>query len=130
MVGPFGTFGLLYSVSCVSAGNCSAVGTYEDSSGLQQGLLLTESAGHWATGVEAAPPEGTDGAVLSSVKCPSPGNCSAVGSCGDQGLLLTQPAGTWRTGVEAVMPLALPVELPDEAQPLEREERLDVADRA
>lgn len=33
------------SVWCASAGNCTAVGEYLDSSGNQQGLLLTESDG-------------------------------------------------------------------------------------
>src|SRR5437588_341893 len=43
-------------VSCASAGNCAAVGIYTDSSGNQQGLLLTETSGNWDTGVEAVPP--------------------------------------------------------------------------
>src|SRR5262249_53296847 len=43
----------LTSVSCGSAGSCSAVGDYTDSSGShQQVVLLRESAGTWATGVE------------------------------------------------------------------------------
>ena len=46
----------LGSVSCASAGNCTAVGYYEDSSGHQQGLLLSETSGTWATGVEASLP--------------------------------------------------------------------------
>src|SRR5207244_10015272 len=44
----------LNSVSCASAGNCSAAGTYFDSSSHAQGLLLSETAGTWATGVEAS----------------------------------------------------------------------------
>src|SRR5439155_53043 len=85
------------SVSCASAGNCSAVGSYNDGSGHFQGLLLTESAGAWAAGVEATLPAGaaTDpGVFLSSVSCASAGNCSAVGFYTDssghqQGLLLS-----------------------------------------
>ena len=102
----------LNSVSCASAGSCSAVGTYFDLSGHTQGLLLTESAGTWAMGVEATPPAGagTDPKVfLDPVSCGSVGNCSAVGNYADssshnEGLLLTETAGTWATGVEASLP--------------------------
>src|SRR5207244_1817418 len=102
----------LGSVSCASAGNCSAVGSYHDSSGHRQGLLLTETAGTWSTGVEASLPANagsSPGVILSSVSCASAGNCSAVGQYVDssnhaQGLLLTETAGTWSTGVEATPP--------------------------
>ncbi|TML37024.1 MAG: hypothetical protein E6G29_02725, partial [Actinobacteria bacterium] len=102
----------LTSVSCASAGNCGAVGSYDDSSGHRHGLLLTETAGTWATGVEASLPAnaGSNPAVgLSSVSCASAGNCSAVGDYSDSsghhnGLLLSETAGTWATGIEASLP--------------------------
>jgi PASTA domain len=103
------------SVSCASAGDCSAVGAYQAvGSGNDQGVLLTETAGTWATGVEAVPPAnaatGANQEVdVYSVSCPSAGNCSAVGDydnngSGSDGLLLTETAGTWATGVEAALP--------------------------
>jgi hypothetical protein len=107
------------ALSCASAGNCTAVGYYFDSSGHRQGLLLSETSGTWATGVEAPLPAnaGTNPNVsLNSVSCASAGNCTAVGnyvdSSGniqghglpDQGLLLTETSGTWATGVEASLP--------------------------
>jgi len=103
---------LLNSVSCASAGNCTAVGSYDASSGWNEGLLLTEKAGRWATGVEATLPSngGTSGnATLNSVSCSPAGNCSAVGyyngdSSGGEGLLITKRAGGWRRGVEATLP--------------------------
>src|SRR5439155_1532660 len=102
----------LGSVSCASAGNCGAVGQYLDSSSHERGLLLSETGGTWATGVEASPPAnaGSNPAVYpSSVSCASAGNCSAVGNYVDssghrQGLLLSETAGTWATGVEASLP--------------------------
>src|SRR5437763_6033230 len=102
----------LTSVSCASAGNCSAVGYYYDGSVSQQGLLLTETAGTWATGVEASPPAnaGSNPAVhANSVSRGAAGHCSAGGHYTDnalhgQGLLLTETAGTWATGVEACLP--------------------------
>lgn len=113
----------LSSVSCASAGKCSAVGAYEADSGWSEGLLLTEKAGRWATGVEATlPANAANGnTFLSSVSCSSAGNCSAVGyyngyDSGGQGLLLTEKSGKWRTGVEAAMPgnaiAGKPVSLP------------------
>jgi hypothetical protein len=102
----------LKSVSCASAGNCTAVGNYDDSSGNGQGLLLTETAGAWATGVEATLPSNAGsitGVILTSVSCASAGNCTAVGNYDDssgnqQGLLLSETAGVWATGVEATLP--------------------------
>ena len=104
----------LNSVTCASAGNCTAVGSYYDSSYNPQGLLLTQTSGAWATGAEAALPANAgsgpgDPASVSSVSCVSAGNCTAVGyyfdtSDASQGLLLTQTSGTWATGVEAALP--------------------------
>src|SRR5207244_1069792 len=100
-----------YSVSCASAGNCSAVGTYFDSSNHREGLLLSEIAGTWATAVEAtlpAKPGSNQNPLVSlnSVSCASAGDCSAVGDYADnsshgQGLLLSETAGTWATGLKA-----------------------------
>src|SRR5690242_6897127 len=45
-----------FTMSCASAGNCTAVGEYTDSSSHVEGLLLTETSGVWATGVEATLP--------------------------------------------------------------------------
>ncbi|MEA2374673.1 MAG: hypothetical protein QOD53_1136, partial [Thermoleophilaceae bacterium] len=103
---------VLSSVSCASAGDCAAVGSYYDSSNNRQALLLTESAGTWAMGVKATPPAGagTNPTVsLNSVSCASAGNCAAVGTYFDssntkQGLLLTESAGTWAMGVKAILP--------------------------
>jgi hypothetical protein len=103
---------MLDSVSCASAGNCGAVGSYVDSSGAVKGLLLTESAGGWATGVEPTLPANavaSGSASLDAISCVSAGNCGAVGgyindSFGMDGLLLTETAGSWATGVEAPMP--------------------------
>src|SRR5207245_2786970 len=105
-------FASLNSVSCASAGNCSAVGGYHDSSSHAQGLLLTATRGTWATGTEAIPPPNAGSTPVgspSSVSCASAGNCSAVGdyydsSVHEQGLLLAETAGTWATGVEAILP--------------------------
>ena len=102
----------LSSVSCASAGNCSAVGNYFDSSGNQQGLVLSESGGSWSAGAKMTPPAGAASnpdVYLPSVSCASAGSCSAVGNYQDssvhrQGLLLSESGGSWSAGVEATPP--------------------------
>jgi hypothetical protein len=102
----------LNDVSCASAGNCTAVGGYVDSSGDDQGLLLTETSGAWATGVEATlpPNAGANPLVsLTSVSCPSAGNCTAVGTYTDssgtvEGVRLDETSGTWANGVVPALP--------------------------
>ncbi len=95
------------AISCASPGNCSAVGWYIDRSGLGEGLLLNEKAGHWTFGPEWVLPTGVS---LTSVSCPSAGNCTAVGTFDGtrygetDGLLLTEKAGHWKTGVTAAVP--------------------------
>ncbi|MGE5133843.1 MAG: hypothetical protein ACM32E_13135 [Gemmatimonadota bacterium] len=99
-------------MSCASAGNCTAVGSYSDSSGTHQAMMLTKTAGTWAAGTEATLPadaEFSPFANLDSVSCSSAGNCTAVGYYTDtsrhvQGVLLTQTAGTWAAGTEAAPP--------------------------
>jgi hypothetical protein len=103
------TFG---SVSCAAPGDCTAVGTYYDSSGDPQGLLLTETSGSWAPGVQAVLPANAEAnrfTGVGSVSCAAPGDCTAVGgyydSSGDpEVLLLTETSGSWAPGVEGVLP--------------------------
>ncbi len=100
------------SLSCASAGNCTAVGDYTDSAGHSQGFLLSETSGMWGTGVEASAPANAASnpeVDLQSVSCPSAGECSAIGEYTDSSeiehaLLLSETSGTWGTGVEAIMP--------------------------
>src|SRR5262249_21694817 len=92
----------LLSVSCASAGNCTAVGAYTDSSTNQQGLLLIQTSGHWPAAQAPVPPGAASDppADPNSPPCGSAGNCTAVGdylgSPGHrQGLLLIQTSGSW-----------------------------------
>ena len=77
----------LTSVSCASAGECAGVGSYLNSSGDFQGLLLSESAGAWTPGIQAELPADAaadSGVDLGSVSCASAGNCAAVGAYDDR----------------------------------------------
>ena len=70
------------SVSCASAGDCSAGGFYTDASGRQQGFVVTETKGVWgkAEEVPGLAALNTGGsAQVSSVSCARAGDCSAGG---------------------------------------------------
>lgn len=109
---------VIYAISCPSAGACTAVGTYTDTSEHRQGLLLTESHGRWARGIEARLPVNPGPSTFAFghnvrsvvvVSCASAGNCSAFGfyvARGNhlQGVLLTERDGRWARGVEARLP--------------------------
>ncbi len=97
----------LGSVSCASAGNCSAGGSYADSTGLQA-FVVSEVHGTWDKAIEvpgtAALNRGAQ-AEISSVSCASAGNCSAGGSYEDgsggfQSFVVSQANGTWDQAIE------------------------------
>jgi hypothetical protein len=115
----------LADVSCVSAGNCTAVGVYTDKGDTDRGLLLTERGGKWLRGVEArlpsnvAPPakdrKGVlDNLVLLSDACTSAGNCYAVGNYFTgantlQPLIVAERDGHWQPGTAAPLPIGAAV---------------------
>ena len=85
-------------------GTATALGSYDDSSGHGEVLLLTETSGTWTAGVEpslpanaGANPNAGFAPLLGSVSCGSAGSCTAVGSYKDssghvQGLLVSLSA--------------------------------------
>jgi hypothetical protein len=93
----------LYTVSCWSAGNCSAGGYYSDAFAREQPLVIGESRGHWGkarvlAGVGALNAGGK--AEIMSVSCASPGNCSAGGfsspAASEQApMIVTEAKGKW-----------------------------------
>jgi hypothetical protein len=108
------SYASLNGVSCPSASYCVAVGSYTDTSGLGEGLLLTWSGGSWSA-AEAPLPGNVVGPGINishggpdAVSCASPSSCVAVGYYTDtssvsQGLLLTMSKGSW-TAAEAALP--------------------------
>jgi hypothetical protein len=73
------------SVSCATAGNCAAAGTYDDAIWSQQAFVVTEKKGAWGTAIEV-PGSGTlnaGDASVTSVSCHSAGSCAAGGTYTD-----------------------------------------------
>ena len=96
------------AVSCATAGNCAAVGNYEDVAAHQQALVVNEANGIWGSAIEvpgtAALNTGGD-ARVSSVSCTGTGNCAAAGSYLDgsgfyQVFVVTETSGVWHTAIE------------------------------
>jgi hypothetical protein len=77
-----GSAGLL-TVSCPSAGDCSAGGSYaHNSASNQQAFVVNETKGTWGTAEEVPGTAALNvggGAQITSVSCVSAGNCGAAG---------------------------------------------------
>ena len=95
----------LRSVSCGSAGNCSAGGGYGVPSGSGQAYVASQRNGTWGTarrvpGLAALNAGGS--ASIYTVSCASAGNCGAGGFYRDrsghaQAFVVTETNGTWGT---------------------------------
>jgi hypothetical protein len=98
------------SVSCASAGNCSAAGLYSVAgSGYVQSFVVSEVNGAWGTAIEAPGTKAlnTGGiAYIESVSCGSAGNCTAGGNYEvatghhAQAFVISQVNGTWGTAIK------------------------------
>ena len=92
------------SVSCRSAGNCSAGGFYTESSDAQQAFVVSEMGGTWGTAQTVAAALNTGGeARITSVSCASAGNCSAGGSytgSSQRAFVVSETGGSWGTAEE------------------------------
>jgi hypothetical protein len=69
------------SVSCGTAGNCAAGGSYLNGKGLQQGFVVSEQNGTWgkAAEVPGLAALNTGSGQVWSVSCGAAGNCAAGG---------------------------------------------------
>ena len=85
---------ILSAVSCASAGVCIAIGTYTDTAGDGQGLLLARTVNSWSP-LEV-------GATLNAVACAPHANCVIVGATygrtaeDDNGAILTGTGASWK----------------------------------
>jgi len=99
---------LIKSLSCPAAGNCAAGGIYRDSSANREAFVVSQRNGRWDKAIEV-PGSGAlnagGGAEVSSVSCPSAGNCAAGGFYLDisgnlQALVVTEQSGHWTKAIE------------------------------
>jgi hypothetical protein len=95
-------YAVLWSVSCVSAGNCSAGGSYSDAArdGAWVALVVTETGGVWNAGQAVArSPVGGNIAEIFSISCPAVRSCAAGGDINDssdyrQAFVLSETSAT------------------------------------
>ena len=107
----------LAQVSCSTAGNCGAVGSYVDTNNVTQGLVVTQVKGIWGSVTPLVWPSNANayaGASLSEISCSSPRNCTALGSYTTstgaiEGLATTEVRGAWRRAAEIAMPTSAAV---------------------
>jgi cytochrome c551/c552 len=102
-----GGFAAVNSVSCPSAGNCSAVGHYAisvDGGVSYRAFVVSQHNGTWGKAEQVpglAALDTGDYSALGSVSCGSAGNCSAGGTYAhrrpgnSQAFVVTQHNGTW-----------------------------------
>ena len=118
----------LYSVSCASPGNCTAVGKFKNSGGTFEAFTMTSTNGVWALARPAVFVNGiqhiysvTD---FRSVSCASPGNCTAVGQFRNsegpieaynyEAFTMTSTNGVWTLARPAVFPADVQAEYPND----------------
>ncbi len=104
----------LSGVSCSSSENCTATGSYTDSSGNSQAMAATETLGTWAQATEVTAPANAVASSLfspslSGVSCSSAGNCTATRSYPDTSgyphpMAATETSGSWAQATEITAP--------------------------
>ena len=97
------------SISCSSAGNCSAGGYLTDGAG-SQAFVIDEVGGRWGDAQEVAASLNTqNGAAVDSISCSSAGNCSAGGyltdGAGSQAFVVDEAGGRWGDAQEVAISL-------------------------
>jgi hypothetical protein len=92
------------AISCASAGNCTAGGTYTNKTGGYSTFSVSETAGVWraAQNIRGTAGDSEDGFhEVRAISCASAGNCGLAGSISTRGVLksqafmATQTGGTW-----------------------------------
>jgi hypothetical protein len=103
----------LEAVTCARDGACTAIGSYQDSSGSAQTMALAKPAGGpWRRATEIpSPPNAAANpdAFMTGVACAAPGTCAAVGNYSvspDQfeAMGAVESHGTWHRATEIAAP--------------------------
>ena len=99
-----GTYADTSAISCATPGNCAAGGSYTNQWGGQEAFVVDETNGTWGTAIQVpgtAIPSGLHLAEVTSISCPTPGNCVAGGSYfgwdGPTPFVVSEIDGSWGT---------------------------------
>jgi hypothetical protein len=100
--------GFIYSVSCASAGNCSAGGIYTDKAARTQAFVVSQVRGSWGKAIEVPGTAALNvggAAIIDSVSCKSAGNCGAGGYYADKSgkarpFVVSEVRGVWRKAAQ------------------------------
>src|SRR5690349_15286200 len=108
----------LQAVTCTSNGSCDAVGTYQDSAGNAQTMVVAKPpSGPWGQATEiASPPNAAANpdALMTGIACTAPGSCVAVGN---YSVSASQFAAMGAVEVRGAWHRATPIALPRGAIP-------------
>jgi hypothetical protein len=106
----------VYSVSCGVAGNCAAVGSYENGHGDTAAFVDNERGAHWLAAKILPLPvnalERGQDALVRSVSCSSANTCSAIGTYQDnnpvgsrtEGFVAAERSGVWGRARQISLP--------------------------
>jgi len=103
----------LAAVACTSDGSCAAVGSYQDSSGNAQTMVVAKPpAGPWRQATEiASPPNAAANpdAYMTGISCSAPGTCVAVGNYSVsptqfEAMGAVEVRGAWQRATEIAAP--------------------------
>jgi len=103
----------LEAVTCASNGSCEAVGSYQDSAGNAQTMVLAKPpSGPWGQATEiASPPNAAANpdALMTGIACTAPGSCAAVGSYSVSAsqyaaMGAVEVRGAWHRATEIALP--------------------------
>jgi hypothetical protein len=101
------------AIACTGNGSCEAVGSYQDSSGNGQTMVLARSpSGHWGPATEiASPPNAAANpdALMTGITCTASGACVAVGNYSVSAsqfapMGAVEVRGAWRRATEITVP--------------------------
>lgn len=98
-----GDLAQVLTISCASAGDCAAGGSYQNAAGDTATFVANEVGGRWRA---ASPVPGTasadraGGSWVTGLACTAAATCTAVGQVGPDGFIASERDGGWgRTGL-------------------------------
>ncbi len=104
--------GFLPALSCPTIGNCVAGGSYTNANYDVEGLVITETHGHWANPIALRPPSKSaknPGVTTYALSCGATNYCSAAGgyvtrSTATEAFVADDVAGVWQRAQEITLP--------------------------